>query len=91
MPVAVAAAPAMRGGDGGTTAKAAKQKASRSAFKAPPVKVTPKVAAAATGAANKVLGSSANNLAPATAQVGSSCAHGAGCQNGKFTGQFFGP
>jgi len=44
-----------------------------------------------TQAAGKVLGNS-NNLAPPTATTGSSCSNGqAGCQNGKFTGNFFGP
>ena len=80
-------------GSGGS-AKSSKKAASAAGlnqFKAPKVKVTAKVAQQATQAANKVLGSGAGNLAPATAQVGSSCTHGAGCQNGKFTGQFFGP
>jgi negative regulator of sigma E activity len=45
----------------------------------------------ATKAATKVLGSS-NNLAPPTSTTGSKCSNGqAGCQNGKFTGNFFGP
>ncbi len=91
------------GGGGGTTASsgssngagttAAKQgsHAGLNQFKAPRVKVTQKVAQQATAAANKVLGSGAGNLAPATAQVGQSCSHGAGCQGGKFTGNFFGP
>jgi hypothetical protein len=44
----------------------------------------------ATQAAGKVLGNS-NNLAPPTATTGSKCSNGqAGCQNGKFTGNFFG-
>ena len=53
--------------------------------------VTKKVANKATQAASKVLGSSAKNLAPATVQQGQSCSSGAGCQGGKFTGNFFGP
>ena len=45
----------------------------------------------AVQAAGKVLGNS-NNLPPPTSTVGSSCSSGqAGCQNGKFTGNFFGP
>jgi hypothetical protein len=82
------------GGGGGGSHKAAKQKAANaglSQFKAPQVKVTKKVAEQATQAANKVLGSAANNLAPPTTQIGQPCSHGAGCQGGKFTGQFFGP
>lgn len=75
----------------GTTAGKKGSNAGANQFKAPKVKVTQKVAQQATQAANKVLGSGANNLAPATTQVGQSCSHGAGCQGGKFTGQFFGP
>jgi hypothetical protein len=45
----------------------------------------------AVQAATKVLGSS-NNLPPPTVKPGGSCSNGqAGCQNGKFTGNFFGP
>jgi hypothetical protein len=45
----------------------------------------------AVQAAGKVLGNS-NNLPPPTSKVGSSCSSSqAGCQNGKFTGNFFGP
>jgi hypothetical protein len=51
--------------------------------------VTKQVAAKATQAASQVLGSSAKNLAPATVKTGQAC-HGAGCQGGKFTGNFFG-
>jgi len=44
----------------------------------------------ATQAAGKVLGNS-NNLAPPTSTTGSKCTNSqAGCQNGKFTGNFFG-
>jgi hypothetical protein len=43
----------------------------------------------AVQAAGKVLGSG-NNLAPPTVKTGGSCSSGqAGCQNGKFTGNFF--
>lgn len=45
----------------------------------------------ATAAAGKVLGSSSNNLPPPTSTVGSKCSNTqAGCQGGKFTGNFFG-
>jgi hypothetical protein len=55
--------------------------------KAPPSKALQQKA---TQAAGKVLGSS-NNLAPPTQKVGGSCKSGqAGCQGGKFTGNFFG-
>jgi len=44
----------------------------------------------ATQAAGKVLGNS-NNLPPPTATTGSKCSNSqAGCQGGKFTGNFFG-
>ncbi|MBV9918239.1 MAG: zinc ribbon domain-containing protein [Solirubrobacterales bacterium] len=55
------------------------------------VHVTKEVQAKASAAAAKVLGASDKNLAPATVQPGQSCSHGAGCQGGKFTGNFFSP
>ena len=55
--------------------------------KAPPSKALQQKA---TQAAGHVLGSS-SNLAPPTQKVGGSCKSGqAGCQSGKFTGNFFG-
>ncbi len=46
----------------------------------------------ADNAASKALGTSAKNLASnPTVQQGQSCTGGAGCQGGKFTGNFFGP
>jgi len=55
--------------------------------KAPPSKA---VQQKATQAATKVLGAS-NHLAPPTQKVGGSCSNSqAGCQSGKFTGNFFG-
>jgi hypothetical protein len=60
----------------------------KTAAKAPPPKVVIQQAAAA---ASKVTGGSAKVAAP-TATQGSSCAAGtAGCQNGKLTGNYFGP
>jgi uncharacterized OB-fold protein len=54
------------------------------------VVITKVVAAKATAAASKVLGG-ATNLAPPTVQQGGACSNGqAGCQNGQFTGNFFG-
>jgi hypothetical protein len=54
------------------------------------VTASKKVQQQATKAAGKVLGNS-NNLAPPTATTGSKCSNNqAGCQNGKFTGNFFG-
>lgn len=71
-----------------SSTKATKHAAKASAPKT--VVITKKVAAKATAAATKVLGG--NNLASnATSTVGSACGNGqAGCQNGKFTGNFFG-
>jgi hypothetical protein len=66
------------------TSTRAKAKAAASKTKAPP----PAVQKKATQAASKVLGSSAH-LAPPTVHSGQSCS-GAGCQGGKFTGNFFG-
>lgn len=62
-----------------------KLKAAASATAPPPAAVQKK----ATQAAGKVLGNS-KNLAPPTVTNGQTCA-GAGCQGGKFTGNFFGP
>jgi hypothetical protein len=42
----------------------------------------------AAQAATKVFGKQ-GNLAPPTIRLGQACAHGAGCQGGKFTGNFF--
>lgn len=66
------------------TGTKAKAKAAAAAAKTPP----PAVQKKATQAASKVLGSSAH-LAPSTVHQGQSCS-GAGCQGGKFTGNFFG-
>jgi hypothetical protein len=58
--------------------------------KATKVHLSKKTTQAATVAAGKVLGNS-GNLAPATVKAGDKCASGAGCQGGKFTGNFFSP
>lgn len=73
---------------GGTTASTARShKKAKAATK---VVITKKIQAKAAVAAAKALGGA--NLAPPTSTIGSSCASGqAGCQNGKFTGTFFGP
>lgn len=52
-------------------------------------KVTKVVAAKASAAASKVLGAAAPKNPTVT--TGQSCSGGAGCQNGHFTGNFFGP
>jgi len=62
---------------------------SHKAAKPTVVHVTAKAAKAATAAASKVLGSSKNLSNNVTQQVGGSCSGGSGCQNGKFTGNFF--
>jgi hypothetical protein len=53
------------------------------------VRLTKKTTAAATNAASKVLGSSGNLTPNVTQKVGGACSGGAGCQNGKFTGNAF--
>lgn len=79
------------GGSGSGSASSSQSKGKKSKSKpAKVVHVTKKVAAKATAAATKVLGGS-KALAPATVQPGGACSNGqAGCQNGKFTGNFFG-
>jgi hypothetical protein len=55
------------------------------------VHLTAQTKAKAAAAANKVFGNSGGNLVSnPTVQVGGACSGGAGCQNGKFTGNFFG-
>jgi hypothetical protein len=70
----------------GTTA-AAHGKSSK--LKVTKVVVTAKTAQAATAAASKVLGSGTNLSKNVQQQIGASCTGGSGCQNGKFTGNFF--
>ncbi len=61
----------------------------KGAAKVKKVVVTKKVAAKAAAAAKNVLGG--GNVAPPTQQLGGGCSSStAGCQNGKFTGNFFG-
>jgi hypothetical protein len=55
------------------------------------VHLTAQTKAKAAAAANKVFGNSGGNLVQnPTVQVGGACSGGAGCQGGKFTGNFFG-
>jgi hypothetical protein len=55
------------------------------------VHLTAQTKAKASAAANKVFGNSGGNLVKdPTVQVGGACSGGAGCENGKFTGNFFG-
>lgn len=61
----------------------------KGAAKVTKVVVTKKVAAKAAAAAKNVLGG--GNVAPPTQQLGGGCSNStAGCQNGQFTGNFFG-
>jgi hypothetical protein len=53
------------------------------------VHLTPKVEKKVAAAAAKVFGQNGNLDKNVTQQVGGSCSGGAGCQNGKFTGNFF--
>jgi hypothetical protein len=53
------------------------------------VHLTPKVQEKAAQAATKVFGTNGNLSKNVTQKVGGSCSGGAGCQNGKFTGNFF--
>lgn len=55
------------------------------------VRLTPKLQQKAAAAASQVFGQSGSLAKNVTQQVGTSCSGGAGCQNGKFTGNFFGP
>jgi hypothetical protein len=55
------------------------------------VHLNAQVKAKASAAANKVFGNNGGNLVNnPTVQPGQACSGGAGCQNGKFTGNFFG-
>jgi hypothetical protein len=53
------------------------------------VKVTTQSKQQAAAAATKVFGQKSHLSKNPTVQVGQSCSGGAGCQNGKFTGNFF--
>ena len=60
-------------------------------FTAPQLKLTKKTIEKVNSAASGVLGSGAGKLSNnPTVQPGQSCSGGAGCQGGKFTGNFFG-
>jgi hypothetical protein len=55
------------------------------------VHLTAQTKAKAAAAANKVFGNNGGNLVSnPTVQVGGACSGGAGCNNGKFDGNFFG-
>ena len=71
------------------TKPSAAAKASVKHAKTVVVHLTPKVQAKAAAAASHVFGQSGNLTKNVTQQVGAPCSGGAGCQNGKFTGNFF--
>ena len=83
------------GGGGGAKVKGHHNKASAKAapakaFQAPKLKLSQKQVQAVNKAASSVLGSGASKLSSnPTVQPGGSCSGGAGCQGGKFTGNFF--
>lgn len=73
-----------------TTAQARHAKPGRAhRIKPTIVNITPKVAAAASRAASHVFGSAGNLSSNVTQQQGSACSGGAGCENHRFTGNFF--
>jgi hypothetical protein len=79
------------GSTNNTTANKSAGKTSSNSFKAKTVHLSAKVVKKVNAAASTVLGSGTSNLSSnPTQQVGSSCSGGAGCQGGKFTGNFFG-
>jgi hypothetical protein len=76
---------------GGATAAAKTHKTKGHNAKTVVVHINAKVTKAATQAAAKVFGSSGNLSKNVTQQQNAPCSGGAGCENGKFTGNFFGP
>jgi len=72
-----------------TTASSSTSHGKAKSTKPTVVHVTAKTAKAANSAASKVLGSSGSLSHNVQQPVGGSCTGGAGCQNGKFTGNFF--
>jgi hypothetical protein len=64
--------------------------ASNTSLPSSKVTLSKKQTQAVNKAVTNVLGGGAKNLPPPTIQPGQTCAHGAGCQGGKFTGNFFG-
>lgn len=79
-------------GGSGSSNNASTKATNNKAFKPTKVpKLTTKVIKKVQAAAATVLGSGAKNLSSnPTQQVGQKCSGGNGCQNGKFTGNFFG-
>jgi hypothetical protein len=81
------------GGTGTATTASTNNTTSSKKTKTPKAhKQTKVVVQKANNAASKALGTSSKNLAGnPTVKQGQSCTGGAGCQGGKFTGNFFGP
>jgi hypothetical protein len=73
------------------TNTAATHKGKSKKVKAVVVHINAKVSRAASQAASHVFGGSGNLSNNVAQSQGGSCSGGAGCQNGKFTGNFFGP
>jgi hypothetical protein len=83
---AAAATGAASNGPASTGTKAHRKRAKAKVVR---VVMTAKVQKAADAAAAKVLGSNNNLSKNVQQQIGGACSGGAGCQNGKFTGNFF--
>jgi hypothetical protein len=77
-----------RGKSNRTTSHTAAKTAKQLGITPTVVHLNKKTTQAAAQAATKVFGQH-SRLAPPTTQVGQPCAQGAGCQGGKFTGNFF--
>jgi uncharacterized OB-fold protein len=79
------------GSSSSTSAKHGKHSGKSSSTKSTPAAhISKKAVTQGAAAANKVLGGSKTKLAAPTVSQGGACSGGAGCQGGKFTGQFFG-
>jgi hypothetical protein len=74
----------------GTNTPSSSSKNTKAANVTKKIVVTKKVQAKANAAAAQVLGGGSNLPPPTVTQQGQSCSSGAGCQGGKFTGNFFG-
>lgn len=78
-------------GSSSTTGKHAKHSGKSSSTKSTPTAhISKKAVTQGAAAANKVLGGAKTKLASPTVSQGGACTGGAGCQGGKFTGNFFG-
>ena len=74
---------------GGGSSRQATHKTNTPALPTKKVTLSKKQTQAVNKAVNNVLGQGSKNLPPPTIQPGQSCT-GSGCQNGHFTGNFFG-